>query len=1380
MGGGIFFENSQFDDNLKLLNGKVNGFQIHYYGDRIWNNKWFTYSADINGKYYNIDSKDAYSSLDNYISRVSNDGFVEKKLETFKEPIGGELKVKLDYKIGQKIKVPVMGGFEESEITGITIGINAEDGKIVKNNHNSTISYKNVWGGKEDVTQIYANFEKEEYTNKIENEIAIDVKALYLENYITLHRYMGGAKLGVNNVRGYKLIIDKNGIKTGYIDNDVDFKTFTSINDFKEKISSNDFTDKGEKFVEKKAYADGGDVENLENYINIDKIKGEQYKIVTDFRTLRSLSKNGFIELHENTGLRYKNYEDKMKSQVVGRVTNVRHDYIKSATSPNFEYNNKKYAIGYIKGLNFLELYVLEDLSNNSNSFADGGSLDDINLVAKAIEYVTGSAIDKDSIKFEADEIAFKYKSSNKTWTTISQKLIKDTISMHRKSLELRGRYAEGGEVKVDGLTKQDFIDAYLKRVDSVIENLKEKGQYDSEDFDLLGEVDKEGGFTEIEDVGYWLNWAEIKGDYDALMEIIWMADYTEYSSYQFETLAHFFFGKPMKIDLFINSGGDVEYDYNNELQKIKLLLNKIDFDEINGVIDYDERESNTDIQFYKDGKLVMSLKGDWNEESESLDTIIEIDGETTELNYHPLDSMGGLDLSQLENNINEAFRELNTYSAVVSIEGYEEYAEDVEGLENARATIQDIKGNTRFQVLKGSSVGIGKRVDESRVIEEFRKGGNVSSIEKKVAEVNRLIELGNKNGISVVDSRSTWEAPMKYKPIRYSNGVLYVEYQQLDLYKYNKKGISNWVTKKDKVLKRDMQFDNPLNDIAKMYRKALKQEDVEYAKGGETKNPKKYVVTGNVYDGGEIWKETFDNIDEAYQLAREIERGWTDDGTYYLITIYNEKGKKVETISDDKYLHGLRESGLFEEATEIYGSGTDTKKVRQSVNENYKGYKINLQVRIASYPDNLTIFDKTFDSIFDVMDKIHTYYEEDYYAYINNKDLGYWEEKYYEIDENRNYIKGKYGWSFIKENGFWIAKDDYYDENRIVRIKNGKPVADSSVTKRALKQIIELEAQKKYSEKPKHNKSLSDMKKIWDKLSDNYRERENIAFLIGYRGGSLERIVPYKWNDLDKAIQIQIMNAYFGQTDEAKEKIINQTRKEHEALVKKHKTLRNLYGKKYADGGEAGFDDAGTSMGMYHEKKGNFIVPKGQIYLWLYDNEDGASKMNSGEYDFVMYPYASISMVGQRGFIPPLKRIWTKKFQKDHKGSEHLLGVVKAYLIEEKGKKELFIDMMSVNPNSKKKGIMSYMIKDLRDTFNLSKDQVKFSQLTKEGDKFVNKGKYADGGNTEILTKPRPVTEPAPTQTPAPSKPDKNNPYKPKVTPKPKMSKYDYIWLVK
>ena len=178
-----------------------------------------------------------------------------------------------------------------------------------------------------------------------------------------------------------------------------------------------------------------------------------------------------------------------------------------------------------------------------------------------------------------------------------------------------------------------------------------------------------------------------------------------------------------MKLDFYVITGGDIDDAFDDELQKIKLLSNNVDFDKVTGKIDYYERKENTNLKFYKDGKLVMSLKGDWNEESESLDTIIEIDGETTELNYHPFGSLGGVDMQQLKKNINEAFREFNNYSAIVSIEGYEEYAEDVEGLENAKARVQDIKGNTRFQVLKGSSVGIGKRVDNSRVIAEFNGG---------------------------------------------------------------------------------------------------------------------------------------------------------------------------------------------------------------------------------------------------------------------------------------------------------------------------------------------------------------------------------------------------------------------------------------------------------------------------------------------------------------------------------------------------------------------------------------------------------------------------------------------------------------------------------
>jgi hypothetical protein len=358
-----------------------------------------------------------------------------------------------------------------------------------------------------------------------------------------------------------------------------------------------------------------------------------------------------------------------------------------------------------------------------------------------------------------------------------------------------------------------------------------------------------------------------------------------------------------------------------------------------------------------------------------------------------------------------------------------------------------------------------------------------------------------------------------------------------------------------------DAQYRNRLKDMDALkeyfYNEFIKGQYDSYAGGGKVKSTKKYVVKGNVYDGGEIWKETFDNLDEAISLATEIENGWTDDGTYYLVTIYNETGKKVAEISTDKYFHRLTDNKLFKKID----FDVDTKKERQAENEKLKGYKFNLQVRIASYPDNLTIYDKTFDSIFDVMDEMNTYYEENYYAYINNETLDYWQDKMYEIDQKRNYIKGKYGWYFIKEGNLWIAKDDYED-NHIVRIVNGKLESnDSAVTKGALKQIAELESQKKYSEKPKHNKSLADMKKIWDKLSKNYKEREDIAFLVGYYGGLLSDIVPKKWDDIDKATQIDIMNAYFGQTEEQKQKIINEYRKRHEALVKEHKTLRNLYG---------------------------------------------------------------------------------------------------------------------------------------------------------------------------------------------------------------------------
>ena len=104
-----------------------------------------------------------------------------------------------------------------------------------------------------------------------------------------------------------------------------------------------------------------------------------------------------------------------------------------------------------------------------------------------------------------------------------------------------------------------------------------------------------------------------------------------------------------------------------------------------------------------------------------------------------------------------------------------------------------------------------------------------LSSIEKKVNEVNDLINKANLFNLTVIDTNGTWQTPMKYKPFRYSNSVLYEEYQELDLYGYAKKGYRDWILKKNKYTKTGDGIDvqkSVLNDVAKMYRKALKHYD--------------------------------------------------------------------------------------------------------------------------------------------------------------------------------------------------------------------------------------------------------------------------------------------------------------------------------------------------------------------------------------------------------------------------------------------------------------------------------------------------------------------------------------------------------------------------
>ena len=101
-------------------------------------------------------------------------------------------------------------------------------------------------------------------------------------------------------------------------------------------------------------------------------------------------------------------------------------------------------------------------LNNNygdgMNLFVDGGVTEDKHLVAKAIEFIVGYPIEKDSLVFEPTKVNFKYKGKNVS-SSLSRKLINDVISTNIKSLQ--GRYADGGGVDDKDKEYDDLLEKY-------------------------------------------------------------------------------------------------------------------------------------------------------------------------------------------------------------------------------------------------------------------------------------------------------------------------------------------------------------------------------------------------------------------------------------------------------------------------------------------------------------------------------------------------------------------------------------------------------------------------------------------------------------------------------------------------------------------------------------------------------------------------------------------------------------------------------------------------------------------------------------------------------------------------------------------------------
>ena len=126
-------------------------------------------------------------------------------------------------------------------------------------------------------------------------------------------------------------------------------------------------------------------------------------------------------------------------------------------------------------------------------------------------------------------------------------------------------------------------------------------------------------------------------------------------------------------------------------------------------------------------------------------------------------------------------------------------------------------------------------------------------------------------------------------------------------------------------------------------------------------------------------------------------------------------------------------------------------------------------------------------------------------------------------------------------------------------------------------------------------------------------------------------------------------------------------------------------------------------------------IIPKNPFFAWLYNDVSANEKVNNGQYELAKPKTA-------------LGKFWNTDV-KDYKGGENIISLL-AGRISDDGKK-IYILSMTTNPTYRKSGGMSYLIKKVREHFNIEIDNVYFVGLTDMGEKFARKKKYHLGGNT-------------------------------------------------
>ena len=98
-----------------------------------------------------------------------------------------------------------------------------------------------------------------------------------------------------------------------------------------------------------------------------------------------------------------------------------------------------------------------------------------------------------------------------------------------------------------------------------------------------------------------------------------------------------------------------------------------------------------------------------------------------------------------------------------------------------------------------------------------------MKAIERKVLEINELIEFCNTNNVLVTFTDSTWQTPHKYEPLKLSRGCVYSTYYVLDLYDHLKFKHNNWKKETETYPKSSFDQIGDLNYLKKHIKKSIK-----------------------------------------------------------------------------------------------------------------------------------------------------------------------------------------------------------------------------------------------------------------------------------------------------------------------------------------------------------------------------------------------------------------------------------------------------------------------------------------------------------------------------------------------------------------------------